>query len=45
MPKVAGQEAKEVCRTDQMGGGLEDGIEGVIHDMRLMWNNNDQEEK
>ena len=35
--KVAGQEAKEVCGTDQFSRGMEVGIKEGIHAMRLMW--------
>ena len=34
--KMAGQEAKEVCGTDQFSRGMEVGIKEGIHAMRLM---------
>ena len=37
-------EAKEACRTDQLCGGLEAGIEGGIHALRIVWQQNSQEE-
>ena len=30
-------EAKEACSTEQLCGGLEAGIEGGIHVVRLLW--------
>ena len=33
---VAGAEAKEACGTDQLYSGLEAGIEGGIHAVRLL---------
>ena len=42
--KVAGQEAKEACGTDQLCGGMEADIEGGIHAMRLLWQQHVQEE-
>ena len=42
--KVTGQEAKEACRTDQLCGGIEAGIKGGIHIMRLLCQYNSQEE-
>ena len=38
------EEAKESCRTEQLLGGLEAGIEGLIHMVRLLWQKNAQEE-
>ena len=35
--RVSGQEAKTACRTDQLAGGVEAGIEGAIHAARLQW--------
>ena len=35
--KEAGHEAKEACVTNQLYGGVEAGIEGCIHVMRLLW--------
>ena len=42
--KVAGQEAKAACGTTQLTGGLEAGIEGAIHAMRVLWDENNKEE-
>ena len=35
--RVMGQEAKAACGTEQLAGGVEAGIEGGIHAMRLLW--------
>ena len=35
--KVDGPEAKAACGTMQLAGGLEAGIEGAIHAMRVLW--------
>ena len=35
--KVAGPESKSACGTTQIGGGLESGIEGAIHAMRVLF--------
>ena len=35
--KVTGPEAKDACWTTQLDGGVEAGIEGSIHAMRLLW--------
>ena len=35
--RVAGPEAKAACRTTQLVGGVEAGIEGTIHAMRIFW--------
>ena len=35
--RVMGQEAKAVCKREQLDGGVEAGIEDGIHDMRLLW--------
>ena len=40
---VTGAEAKEACSTEQLCGGLEAGIEGGIHMLRLMWQKYTQE--
>ena len=40
---VAGQDAQAVCRTEQLVGELEAGIEGGIHVMHLLWAQNYQE--
>ena len=42
--RVSGQEAKAVCGTEQLAGGVEAGIERVIHDARLQWAQHSQEE-
>ena len=34
--RVTGKEAKAACRTDQLAGGVEVGIEGGIHDMSVL---------
>ena len=34
--QVTGQGAKSACRTEQLAGGAEAGIEGDIHSMRLL---------
>ena len=41
---VSGQEVKAVCGTEQLAGGVEAGIEGVIHAARLQWAQHSQEE-
>ena len=35
--KVMGQESKADCGTYHLSGGVEAGIEGGIHAMRLLW--------
>ena len=35
--RVVGPEAKAACETTQLAGGLEAGIEGSIHTMRILW--------
>ena len=35
--RVSGQEYKAACGTEQLAGGLEAGIEGAIHAVRLQW--------
>ena len=35
--RVTGQEAKAACGKEQLAGGVEAGIEGAIHSMRLLW--------
>ena len=42
--KVAGPEAKSACGTTQLTGGLEAGIEGAIHAMRLLLEEHRKEE-
>ena len=41
---VKGQEAKTACGKAQLAGGMEAGIEGVIHAMRFLWEEHSQEE-
>ena len=41
---VTGDQAKESCRTEQLCRGLEAGIEVVIHSVRLLWQQHDQED-
>ena len=35
--QVTGPEAKAACGTSQLSGGVEAGIEGAIHAMRVLW--------
>ena len=42
--QVAGPEAKAACRTAHLAGGVEAGIEGVIHAMSVLWEGDAQEE-
>ena len=42
--KVAGPEAKAACGTTQLVGGLEAGIEGAIHAMRVLFEEHREEE-
>ena len=35
--QLTGQEAKAACGTEQLAGGVEAGIEGSIHAMRVLW--------
>ena len=42
--KVAGPEAKAACGTTQLAEGLEAGIEGAIHAMRVLWEEHKKEE-
>ena len=42
--KVAGQEANEACGMEQLCGGMEAGIEGGIHKIRLLWAQNAHDE-
>ena len=42
--KVAGPESKTACGTTQLAGGLEAGIEGAIHVMRVLWEDHKKEE-
>ena len=41
---LTGAEAKEACGMEQLYGGLEAGIEGGIHTVRLLWEHHAQEE-
>ena len=41
---MAGPEAKAACRTNQIAGGVEAGIEGVIHVMHVLWEEHNQGE-
>ena len=43
--QVTGQEAKAAYGTEQLAGGVEAGIEGSIHSMRLLWEQHLQEEE
>jgi len=43
--EVAGGAAKDACGTDQLCAGLEAGIEGGIHAMKLMWDIHHMEEE
>ena len=43
--QVTGYETKATCGTEQLDGGVEAGIEGVIHSMHLLWEQNYQEEE
>ena len=42
--RVAGPEAKAACGTIQLAGGMEAGIEGAIHVIRVLWEEHAQEE-
>ena len=42
--RVAGPEAKAACGTNQLTVGVEVGIEGAIHAMRVLWEEHNQEE-
>ena len=44
MLRVTGPEAKAACGTIQLEGGVEAGIEGAIHAMRVLWEEHTQEE-
>ena len=35
--RVVGPEAKASCGTTQLAGGVEAGIKGTIHTMRILW--------
>ena len=42
--RVTGQEAKAACGIEQLTGGAEAGIEGVIHAAHIQWAQHSQEE-
>jgi hypothetical protein len=42
---VAGGEARDECGVDQLCAGLEAGVEGGIHALRLIWELHAQEEE
>ena len=42
--RVAGPEAKAACGTTNIAGGVEAGIEGAIHVMRVLREEHNQEE-
>ena len=42
--RVAGPEAKSTCGTIQIAGGVEAGIDGTIHAMRVLWGEHAKEE-
>ena len=42
--KVAGPEAKAACGMTKLAGGLEAGIEGAIHAMRVLWEEHKKED-
>ena len=39
---LTGAEAKEACKTEQLCGGLEAGIEWGVHVVRLLWQQHSQ---
>ena len=41
--EMTGAEAKEACGVEQLCRGLESGIEGGIHVVQLLWQQNAQE--
>ena len=41
--QLAGPETKAACRTTQLVGEVEAGIEGAIHVMRILWEEHAQE--
>ena len=41
--RVLEQNAKAACGTKHLGGGVEVGIEGVIHNIRFLWSQHSQE--
>ena len=40
--RMVGPEAKAACGTTQLAGGVETGIEGAIHAMRILWEEHNQ---
>ena len=42
--RVTGQEANAACRRAQLAGGVKAGIEGGIHETRVLWEEHSQEE-
>ena len=42
--RVVGPEYKAACGTTQLAGGMETGIEGAIHAMRVLWEEHKHEE-
>ena len=42
--KITGPEAKSACGTTQILGGLESGIEGTIHAMRILFEEHKKED-
>ena len=43
--RVAGPEAKAIYGTTNIAGGVEAGIEGAIHNLRVLWEEHKQEEE
>ena len=41
---MTGTEAKAACGTTKLDGGVEAGIEGAIHAMRVLWDKHTLEE-
>ena len=42
--KITGKEATRACKTDQLCGGLEAGMEGAMHHMRSLWDTHENDE-
>ena len=42
--RVVGPESKASCGTTLLSGGVEEGIEGAIHAMRVLWEEHQTEE-
>ena len=42
--KITGKEATRACKTDQLCGGLEAGMEGTMHCMRSLWDVHENDE-